>query len=79
MPPRPLRSPKETETAMNALDSALRSTNGNVPRQSFATANSSSRPQRRERDFGVGYGNSSGYAAPRRYIGDNGPRLFRLA
>ena len=65
---------------MNALNSAIRSLNNNVPRQSFATANSSSsRPQRRERDFGVGYGNSSGYAAPRRYIGDNGPRMFRLA
>lgn len=34
---------------------------------------------RRERDFGVGYGKSSGYAAPRPYIADNGPRLFRCA
>ena len=64
---------------MNVFAPTIRSFKPNVPRQSFATASSSSRPQRRERDFGVGYGNSSGYAAPRRYIGDNGPRMFRLA
>ena len=63
---------------MNVLAPAIRSLNNNVPRQYFATASSSSRPQRRQRDFGVGYGTSSGYAAPRRYIGDNGPRMFRL-
>lgn len=37
------------------------------------------RPERRERDFGVGYGNSSGYAAPRRYVSDSGLSRFRCA
>ncbi|MDQ3510565.1 MAG: hypothetical protein M3414_02535 [Pseudomonadota bacterium] len=46
---------------------------------SLVSAKGSSRPQRRERDFGVGYGTSSGYASSRRYIGENGPRLFRCA
>ena len=62
---------------MNALNTTLR-TPGNIPLHFFAVAHSPSRPPRRERDFGVGYGNSSGYAAPRRYIGENAPRLFRL-
>lgn len=32
----------------------------------------------RARDFGVGYGSSSGYASARSYTtGNNGPRLFR--
>ena len=64
---------------MNALNvAALRNPNIIVPRQ-FIAATSPSRPQRRERDFGIGYGTSSGYASPRRYIADNGPRMFRLA
>ena len=33
----------------------------------------------RERDFGVGYGNSSGYAADRRYTRDWGNAHFRFA
>lgn len=34
----------------------------------------------RERDFGVGYGKSSGYAAPRRYVTPStAPRFFRFA
>lgn len=33
----------------------------------------------RERDFGVGYGNSSGYASPRRYAGTWGQPRFRCA
>lgn len=37
------------------------------------------RQPRRERDFGVGYGKSSGYAGPRPYVTNNGPRLFRCA
>lgn len=45
----------------------------------LVSAKGPSRPQRRERDFGIGYGNSSGYASARRYIGENGPRLFRCA
>jgi hypothetical protein len=31
----------------------------------------------RERDFGVGYGNSSGYASPRRYAGTWAQPRFR--
>ena len=65
---------------MNALNTALRNFDSTAPRQSqfFAPSNGQSRLQHRPRDFGVGYGNSSGYAAPRRYIADNSPRLFRL-
>ena len=33
----------------------------------------------RERDFGVGYGNSSGYASNRRYTSDWTQPLFRCA
>ena len=35
--------------------------------------------ERRERDFGVGYGNSSGYASARRYTRDWGNERFRVA
>jgi hypothetical protein len=31
----------------------------------------------RERDFGVGYGNSSGYASNRRYADNRGQTFFR--
>ncbi len=37
------------------------------------------RRERRERDFGIGYGNSSGYAAARRYVSDRGLPRFRCA
>ena len=37
------------------------------------------RVERRERDFGVGYGNSSGYASARRYTRDSGNERFRVA
>ncbi|HEY4583540.1 MAG TPA: hypothetical protein VIG88_11880 [Lysobacter sp.] len=33
----------------------------------------------RERDFGVGYGRSSGYAAPRSYTSNTGGARFRVA
>ena len=33
----------------------------------------------RERDFGIGYGNSSGYASDRRYASNWAPPRFRLA
>jgi hypothetical protein len=33
----------------------------------------------RERDFGIGYGNSSGYASNRRYTSEWGPTRFRCA
>lgn len=31
----------------------------------------------RPRDFGIGYGSSSGYAAPRRYADDRARMVFR--
>jgi hypothetical protein len=37
------------------------------------------RSERRERDFGIGYGNSSGYASERRYANDWGLTRFRCA
>lgn len=37
------------------------------------------RAPHRERDFGVGYGSSSGYASPRRYVTPQAQRLFRFA
>ena len=36
------------------------------------------RPVKRERDFGVGYGSSSGYAATVRYVPDRATPRFRL-
>jgi len=36
-----------------------------------------STPARGERDFGVGYGRSSGYAAPRGYIDTRATSFFR--
>ncbi|MFZ5655591.1 MAG: hypothetical protein ACOY37_00770 [Pseudomonadota bacterium] len=40
----------------------------------------SARLVRRERDFGVGYGKSSGYATTRRYAAPStAPRFFRFA
>lgn len=56
-----------------------RSLNNNGSSFNFVPAVSDSAPPRRDRDFGLGYGTSSGYAAQRGYIADNGPRLFRLA
>lgn len=35
--------------------------------------------ERRERDFGVGYGSSSGYASDRRYTRAWGNERFRVA
>ncbi len=35
--------------------------------------------ERRERDFGVGYGSSSGYASARRYTRASGTERFRDA
>ena len=34
--------------------------------------------ERRERGFGVGYGNSSGYASSRRYVPSAGTARFRF-
>lgn len=43
----------------------------------YVSGTSPSRPPRRERDFGVGYGTSSGYATTRHYVPNNAARLFR--
>ena len=52
-----------------------RNGNRNVPR---STAGVPARREYRERDFGVGYGRSSGYASDRRYASAwNGPIHFR--
>jgi hypothetical protein len=43
-----------------------------------STASVPTRREYRERDFGIGYGRSSGYASDRRYASAwNGPVLFR--
>ena len=42
-----------------------------------AAAASPSRPPHRQRDFGVGYGTSSGYASNRSYVSRNVTPLFR--
>ena len=42
-------------------------------------ASASTRHVHRERDFGVGYGNSSGYGRERHYIRDGFTPLFRCA
>jgi hypothetical protein len=51
--------------------------------QSQIHATLSTRQQRpardRARDFGVGYGNSSGYASARRYLGSQPAPRFRCA
>lgn len=41
-------------------------------------AQATRRPPHRARDFGVGYGNSSGYAAARRYTTDWSQIRFRM-
>lgn len=58
--------------------------NATVPTQNQTRNASSSqyvpvRRERGERTFGTGYGNSSGYAAPRGYTGNTGMRTFRFA
>lgn len=62
----------------------------NTVQPSTATARSSSLPSsavaptparhtHRERDFGVGYGNSSGYASRRQYASQWAPSHFKFA
>ena len=60
---------------MNTLLSALPALRP-VPVPAFAAA---SRRTHRERDFGVGYGASSGYASARRYTSQWAPPRFRIA
>ncbi len=44
-----------------------------------ALFNAPARTLHRERDFGVGYGSSSGYASNRRYTNEWAPPRFRFA
>lgn len=67
---------------MNASTARRSSDNTNRPTPSTRpyapVAYSAGNSRHRERDFGVGYGSSSGYATTRSYTtGNNGPRLFR--
>lgn len=50
-----------------------------TPRTSSATATRNTAPARihRERDFGVGYGSSSGYGSNRHYADSRGQAFFR--
>ena len=52
-------------------------------RQTLALSSRTLRPlpvfERRERDFGVGYGNSSGYASDKRYAPADRDTRFRFA
>ena len=58
-------------TAQNTVKTA-----GSVARQ-YVAATTPSRPPHRTRDFGVGYGTSSGYASARSYAPTNVVPLFR--
>lgn len=48
------------------------------PRKRDAATPTVVRPIQRERDFGVGYGSSSGYAATARYVPDRTTPRFRF-
>lgn len=64
------------------LSTAIAQTINTSRRNSAAPAtrlDSAARPARRERDFGIGYGNSSGYASDKRYTRDWGNARFRFA
>ena len=61
---------------MNALNTAAPSAKS-APVSPFALMNAPSR-NHRERDFGVGYGSSRGYASNRRYTTEWAPPRFRF-
>ena len=62
---------------MNALRISDRTPTSLVPRSTIVPATTPSRPPRRERDFGIGYGTSSGYGSTRHYAPTHSARLFR--
>ena len=62
---------------MNAMTS-LFSTDLPRPRNRNTAAPALARPIKRERDFGVGYGSSSGYASAARYVPDRTTPRFRF-
>lgn len=51
----------------------------NPHRNEAANPHAAARRERHERTFGTGYGNSSGYAAPRSYAAGSSMRTFRFA
>ncbi|MHB8911370.1 MAG: hypothetical protein ACYC42_01685 [Lysobacter sp.] len=69
--------------AMTNVQPSHANTNARSNSMSASTSTSTStiptRPTRRERDFGVGYGNSSGYASPRQYVSNWAPPRFKFA
>ena len=73
----PVHTPAK-DTTMNASRN-LQSTYSSPSRTvAAAVASTPVRHVHRERDFGVGYGNSSGYASQRRYTTDQwAPSRFR--
>ena len=65
---------------MNAMTTLQPSTsNRNALPASTAVIPMPVRHSHRQRDFGVGYGNSSGYATQRRYSSDWAAPRFRFA
>jgi hypothetical protein len=66
---------------MNALRTVSQPHPANETDTLSARTRTESRPPHRERDFGVGYGNSSGYAAAndRRYAQSWAKTLFRCS
>ena len=60
---------------MNAVTALTRLVERRAVSRTAATT--ASAPARRERDFGVGYGRSSGYAAPRGYVERQSTGFFR--
>ena len=66
---------------MNALTFPTRPTPSPAPLETLQAALGAApvRHLHRERDFGVGYGNSSGYASNRRYTTNWAKPLFRFA
>jgi hypothetical protein len=68
---------------MNLTSAISRSLNARRP-QPVVVAHSArpaspARTTRAKREFGVGYGNSSGYASGKRYVRDWGNARFRFA
>lgn len=64
---------------MNAFRTALPTSRNPTASQPAQIVTLPIRHLHRERDFGVGYGNSSGYAAPRRYADNAALPRFRCA
>lgn len=68
--------PNPSETVMSYLVQSAPSARRIVVPTASATTPRAVRPAR---EFGTGYGNSSGYASPRRYVRDTGTARFRFA